>query len=96
MENDVRFGADISFEYSSAKNIASGMTYLHSRNIIHRDLAARNLLVSFENNVYLAKVADFGLSRIIETHYQTQSKTLPIRWTGLFSMINLFSHILIQ
>ncbi|CAN8001775.1 unnamed protein product, partial [Ixodes hexagonus] len=46
-----------------AAQIASGMAYLESKQLIHRDLAARNILVG-ENNV--VKVADFGLARIIE------------------------------
>ena len=43
--------------------IADGMAYLESHHLIHRDLAARNILVG-DNNI--AKVADFGLAKIIE------------------------------
>lgn len=45
---------------SIAKNIASGMVYLHNKQIIHRDLKPSNILlsVSFE-----PKIADFGVSR---------------------------------
>lgn len=39
------------------------MGYLEENKLIHRDLAARNVLVG-DNN--LAKVADFGLARLIE------------------------------
>lgn len=40
--------------------IASGMHYLTSRNILHNDLAARNVLLCED---YAVKISDFGLAR---------------------------------
>ncbi|VDD86046.1 unnamed protein product, partial [Enterobius vermicularis] len=44
------------------KQIADGMSYLHSKKIIHRDLKPSNVLST--NNVL--KISDFGMSRIWE------------------------------
>lgn len=42
-----------------ALDIANGMAYLHSRNVIHRDLKPSNLLLTRDHR---AKIADFGMS----------------------------------
>lgn len=64
------------------RDVASGMRYLADMNYIHRDLAARNILV---NKELVCKVADFGLSREIDTdayEYTTKGGKIPIRWTA--------------
>src|SRR5690606_7172908 len=61
-----------------SKQIAAGMNYLQTKDIVHRDLAARNILVS-ENGV---KVADFGMSRMVEEYYSTENKTIPVKWSA--------------
>lgn len=63
---------------------AAGMAYLHSYNIIHRDLAARNLLVAKGPDRFIAKVADFGLSRELNEGYYklTATSSFSIRWAS--------------
>ncbi|XP_023344030.1 tyrosine-protein kinase SRK2 isoform X2 [Eurytemora carolleeae] len=57
--------------------IALGMKYLSSQNIIHRDLAGRNVLV---DKYERAKVADFGLARDQQDDQRREEK-IPIRWS---------------
>src|SRR4029079_5080078 len=47
-----------------------------------RDLALRNLLVTTgDEEKYIVKVADFGLSRITDKgYYKTSDKTMPVKW----------------
>ena len=49
------------------RQIANGLKYLLSKNIMHRDLKPHNILM-FENNIL--KIADFGLAKNFQTNNQ--------------------------
>eukprot|EP00794_Sanderia_malayensis_P004676 gene4676-5286_t len=69
-----------------AWQIAAGMKYLSSQNVVHRDLAARNVLMAHEN---ICKISDFGLARQIyeNTNYKkTSAGELPVRWMASESL----------
>ncbi|XP_055710177.1 vascular endothelial growth factor receptor 1 isoform X3 [Phlebotomus papatasi] len=66
--------------------VARGMDYLASRNILHGDLAARNILLCDDNVV---KICDFGLARSMykSNNYKKQGKALlPFKWLALESI----------
>lgn len=59
--------------------VASGLEYMTSLDIVHRDIAARNCLVGAN---LVVKVADFGLSRSLamSNYYKKVGGQVPIRW----------------
>lgn len=66
--------------------IARGMDYLSSKNVLHGDLAARNVFLC-DNNV--VKIGDFGLAKNLykSDNYKSSSETpLPFKWLALESI----------
>eukprot|EP01137_Pigoraptor_chileana_P007296 Opistho-2@52696 len=73
----------ISLLVQLSHHIASGMAYLHSAGIVHRDLAARNVMIGTNWGEYVAKVADFGLSRNVTGDYYRKTKKggkIAVKW----------------
>jgi len=60
-------------------DIANAMAYVHSKSIIHSDLTSRNVLLSSSqssNRGFVAKVCDFGLSRVTKDAMPIQTTVL--------------------
>jgi len=49
-------------QFSIARDIARGLNYLHSMEILHRDLKTKNILIEKRGESVIAKICDFGLS----------------------------------
>ena len=48
------------------RDVAAGMVYLHSEQIVHGNLRAVNILLNIKGSEVVAKVADFGLARVLD------------------------------
>ena len=53
--------------------IVTGVAFAHERGIVHRDLKPANIMFQETENGSVAKVADFGLVKIVGTEGLTQS-----------------------
>ena len=64
----------LAIQTSLCHDIASALKYIHSRGVVHRDLCGENILLSCGGETPVAKVCDFGMSKI--TKNDTQSVSL--------------------
>ena len=61
-----RGALDVSVSLRIIQQLASALRYAHSRNILHRNLKSSNINIIEVNGEYDVKLADFGLSYIID------------------------------
>jgi calcium/calmodulin-dependent protein kinase I len=53
--------------------MVSAIAYLHDKGIVHRDLKPENLLLKDNENISEVKIADFGLSKIVNAKAMMQT-----------------------
>ena len=66
-------------EASLSFNIASALQFLHSENIVHRDLCSDNVLLLRTEETLIAKISDFGMSKILDPDHCRSLTTLGHR-----------------
>lgn len=57
-----------------ALGIVDGLTYVHSQHVIHRDIKPKNILMFGPRDDMIPKIADFGVSKVIETVMKTRTR----------------------
>ena len=62
-------------QVSLSKDVASGLSYIHTRQIIHRDLCGDNILLALGQPVPIAKISDFGMSRLLDPSEMSSTLT---------------------
>nr|GAT44126.1 predicted protein [Mycena chlorophos] len=64
-----RFDQNVAKHFT--RQIAAGLEYLHSKNVLHRDLKGENILVETSG---VCKISDFGISRTLEAQHQAHTE----------------------
>lgn len=70
--NSISHGLSRRSQISISCDVANGLAYLHENKVIHRDLCSDNILIR-EEDIPVAKITDFGMSRIFDMETMTHS-----------------------
>ena len=57
-------------------DVLNGLTYLHNNGIIHRDLKPQNILIKKTGGGPVAKITDFGISKMMDVENNTSRSAL--------------------
>ena len=58
--------------------IARGVAFLHSKNIVHRDIKPGNILLKTEDGCAVVKLGDFGLSKFLDPDGSTSAMSSDV------------------
>lgn len=72
--------------YEIVEGILEGIKHLHNENVIHRDLKLGNILMLYtKQKQWRPKIADFGLSRLLEEEYDASIVNSSIGMTVTYA-----------
>jgi serine/threonine protein kinase len=63
MESETELDIQISLQF--VLDILAGLAYVHKQGIVHCDIKPENILLKLEGQKLIAKISDFGISRLI-------------------------------
>jgi serine/threonine protein kinase len=67
------------------------LQYLHANGVVHRDIKPENLLYETDDDDSKIKLADFGLSKMVQPHSNTGMNTLcgTVGYCGQFPILKI-------
>jgi serine/threonine protein kinase/tricorn protease-like protein len=81
---------DVKLALHITRGIAEGLGAAHAKGMVHRDIKPENILLAKDGDVWVPKIADFGIVATKESSHQTRTGSAlltmayaaPEQWTG--------------